>query len=70
MPERVVLGRRAPDTFAGFQWTGAEPDGMYRFEGVEELGAVWEGEELVTYDLEELRHRFEHGSDRWMSDSD
>src|SRR6266542_254807 len=32
MEARVVLGRRLPGTFAGFQWSGAEPEGMYLVE--------------------------------------
>jgi hypothetical protein len=36
----------------------------------ETLGAIWEGDELVTYDLDELRHTFEHLRDDWIPDSD
>ncbi len=69
MSDRVVLGRRT-DTFAGFEWTGAEPEGMNDPSVAETLGAQWEGEELVTYELDELRHTFEHYGDDWLPDSD
>ncbi|MEA2533165.1 MAG: hypothetical protein QOJ93_976, partial [Actinomycetota bacterium] len=26
--ERVVLGRKTPDSMVRFQWTGAEPEGL------------------------------------------
>ena len=67
---RVVLGRRTRDGWAGFRWTGAEPSEVYDPAQLEALGAVWEGEELVTYDLESLRHAFEHLADGWVADSD
>lgn len=67
---RVVLGRKAPGTFAGFQWTGREPEGLYEVEVAEELGAAWEGDELVTYDLETLRYAVGRAEDGWLPDSD
>jgi len=66
---RVVLGRRTDD-WAGFRWSGAEPPGMYDPEQAEALGAVWEGDELVTYDLDGLRHAHEHIRDPWVPDQD
>jgi predicted alpha/beta-fold hydrolase len=48
--ERVVLARKKTN-MARFEWTGSEPDGLYDLEEAEELGARWEGDELVTYDL-------------------
>jgi hypothetical protein len=68
--ERVVLGRRRPDLWSHFQWTGAEPPGMFDPAQAEALGAVWEGDELVSYDLDELRHAFDHLGDGWVPDSD
>lgn len=70
MGDRVVLGRRRPDVWSGFQWTGVEPPGMFDPAQAEALGAVWEGDELVSYDLAELRHAFEHLRDDWVPDSD
>lgn len=69
VPRRVVLGRRSDD-WAGFRWTGAEPDGMYDPEQAIALGARWEGDELVTYDAEGLRHAFERLADPWVPDQD
>ncbi len=47
---RVVLCRKGK-SMVKFLWTGAEPSGMFEVEVAEELGARWEGDELVTYDL-------------------
>lgn len=60
--DRVVLGVKE-DTFAGFSWSGAEPEGLYDPEMAEELGAVWEGDELVTYDLGTLEAEFTNASE-------
>ncbi|MDQ3659867.1 MAG: hypothetical protein M3454_02160 [Actinomycetota bacterium] len=69
-PERVVLGRRDDSTMVGFQWTGAEPEGLNEPSEAENLGALWEGDELVTYSLGHLAHRFGHDSDGYMEDVD
>lgn len=68
--ERVVLGRKDPMTMVGFQWTGAEPDGLSDTKMAEFLGAVWEGDELVTYNVRELRHNFDHFGDEYLYDPD
>ncbi|MGH9225502.1 MAG: hypothetical protein ACRD2W_17345 [Acidimicrobiales bacterium] len=60
---RVVLGRRQPKSMTPFVWSGNEPDGL-DLETAEELGAVWEGDELVIYDLpgfKELLEYYESG---------
>ncbi|HWG72971.1 MAG TPA: hypothetical protein VG184_02835 [Acidimicrobiales bacterium] len=49
--QRVVLARRE-NAMVPYRWTGAEPDGLSDPEMAQELGATWEGDELVTYDLE------------------
>ncbi|CAN5761102.1 hypothetical protein BH20ACT23_BH20ACT23_18040 [soil metagenome] len=54
----------------GFQWSGSEPEGLYEPEQAKALGAVWEGEELVTYDLQQLVHYFTHEPDGFMEDPD
>ena len=69
-PERIVLGRRDDTTMVGFQWTGAEPEGLNEPYEAEGLGAVWEGDELVTYNLGHLVHRFGHDIDGYMEDVD
>ena len=68
--ERVVLGRRTPEAMVPFQWTGAEPDGLEDPAFAEACGAVWEGDELVTYNLQHLRHNYGHWADEFLEDSD
>lgn len=48
--ERVVLGRRE-NSMIGFRWSGNEPDGLNDVKLAQEFGAIWEGDELVTYDM-------------------
>ncbi len=68
--ERVVLGQRE-DTFAGFSWTGAEPEGLSDPEEAEEYGAVCEGDELVTYNLDALTGEFQSASEeQFLEDVD
>ncbi|MGH9124453.1 MAG: hypothetical protein ACRDZ8_06965 [Acidimicrobiales bacterium] len=67
---RVVLGRKERG-MVSFRWTGTEPSGMFETELAEELGARWEGDELVTYDLPGMRDLFEyHQSDDYLIDND
>ena len=54
----------------GFQWTGAEPEGLDDPDFARALVAQWEGDELVTYDLDQLSHFFEHYDDQWIADPD
>jgi len=68
--ERVVLARRTPNGMVEFQWTGAEPEGLNDLRVAEEIGAVWEGNELVTHNIEHLMHNWTHRPDGWMEDSD
>lgn len=70
VPGLSSLGRRRFDGWSGFQWTGAEPPGMSDPGQAEPLGAVWEGDELVTYDLEGLRHGYERAADPRVPDQD
>jgi hypothetical protein len=54
-----------------YRWTGSEPSGMFEVEVAEELGALWEGDELVTYDLAGLNALYEyHQGDDYMIDND
>jgi hypothetical protein len=49
--ERVVLGRRDNfSTMVPFHWSTDAPPGLNDLDWAEELGAKWEGDELVTYD--------------------
>ena len=68
--QRVVLCRKEK-SMTRFRWTGAEPDGMFDVEVAEELGARWEGDELVTYDAAGLHALYEyHQGDDYMIDND
>ena len=49
--QRVVLGRRGETSMVKIRWTDEGPEALNDIEEAEELGAVWEGTELVTYDL-------------------
>ena len=68
--ERVVLGRKAPWSMVGFQWSGAEPEGLNDVRQARALGAEWEGDELVTYNLRMLVFNFQHLGFEYLEDSD
>ena len=53
-----------------FQWTGQEPVGLSDLEFAEALGAVFEGDEMVTYDPDAFNHAFEHYGDEYLTDPD
>jgi hypothetical protein len=67
--ERVVLARRASG-FVPFQWTGAEPEGLDDLNTAIALGAQWEGDELVIYDLADFQHSFASYDEEYLSDND
>ena len=67
--ERIVLGRREK-SMVGFRWSGDEPENLNDVALAEELGATWEGDELVTYDMESLVWQSEHMIDDYMQDND
>jgi hypothetical protein len=54
----------------GFQWTGKEPVGLNEADFALALGAVWEGDQLVTYNLDAFTHAFEHYTDEYLTDPD
>lgn len=68
--ERVVLARKDARTMVGFQWTGVEPAGLHEVDFAQALGAVWEGRELVTYNLSAFNHAFEHYAEEYLTDPD
>ena len=68
--ERVVLARRNPTSWVGFQWTGEEPEGLYDPDQAVAYGAEWDGDELVVYNKPAFDHRFSRERDGWMEDSD
>ena len=54
----------------GHQWTGAEPEGLDDVDHALALGAVWEDDELVTYNVRLLGYNFEHWRFDYLEDSD
>lgn len=68
--QKVVLGRKDPSSWVGFQWSGAEPEGLNNPDMALALGAEWDGDELVTFNKVEFDHSFSRLRDGWMEDSD
>lgn len=68
---RVVLARKEK-SMIGYRWTDAAPEGLFELETAEELGARWEGEELVTHDLEGFTQLLAYHSEggEYMIDND
>lgn len=53
------------------RWTDAAPQSLYEVSDAEELGAVWEGDELVVYDLPGFCDLFEYyTSNTYLPDND
>lgn len=53
-----------------FRWSGDEPENLNDLELALEFGAIWEGDELVTYDMDSLKWQMEHTTDDYMIDND
>ncbi|HEX7275943.1 MAG TPA: hypothetical protein VF244_01080 [Acidimicrobiales bacterium] len=71
MGDRVVLGRRGSSSMVKVHWTEAAPQALYEVGDAEELGAVWEGDELVTYDHEGFCELFAYyESNTYLPDND
>jgi hypothetical protein len=68
--ERILLGHRTPESMVDFQWTGNEPEGLNDVHLCELLGAVWEGDELVTYNYPLMVHNFSHWHEQFLEDAD
>ncbi|MGH2732757.1 MAG: hypothetical protein ACRDJF_08340 [Actinomycetota bacterium] len=68
--DRVVLAHSTPYAFVKLQWTGAEPEGLDDPDWAQALGAVWDGDELVAYNMARFRHNFEHWFDDFVEDDD
>ena len=70
--ERVVLARRDNvSTMVPFRWAEDAPPGLNDLEWAEELGARWEGDELVTYDYPTFIDLLEYyESDQYLPDND
>lgn len=67
---RVVLGRRTPLGMVKFQWLGEEPEGLSDVDLALNMGAEWEGDELVTYNLELFNYNYGRWDQQFMEDSD
>lgn len=68
--QRVLLGTRDPSSWRGFRWTGDQPASLKDEQMAVDFGAVWEGDELVTYDLPAMAHLVDHLEEPWLPDSD
>lgn len=68
--QRVVLAR-AEKSMIRYRWTEAAPEELPDPAVAEELGATWEGDELVTYDLEGLTQLLAyHTGNDYLIDND
>ncbi len=67
--ERVVLGRKENSTI-GFRWSGAEPEGLDDVGMEVEFGAVREGDELVSYDMDALKFQIDRLDEQYLEDND
>ena len=69
--ERVVLGRRGETSMVKIRWTDDAPEELNDIEEAEELGAKWEGPELVVYDLAGFKDLYEYYTkNEWLPDND
>ncbi len=69
--ERVVLAHKGSSSMVPVHWTEAAPASLYEVEAAEELGAKWEGDELVTYDLPGFTELFEYyENNEYLPDND
>lgn len=67
----MVLARLGRTSMVKYHWTADVPDGVSDVDLLEDLGARWEGEELVTYDLADLVERIEASeSSEYLIDND
>ncbi len=57
---RVVIGKKGDSSMVPVRWTQECPDDLDDVETAEELGAKWEGDELVTYDVDGFRELFSY----------
>lgn len=71
MGERVVLGRRGGSSMVKIRWTDKIPGDINEISDAEEMGAVWEGDELVVYDFEGFMEQYAYyQSNDYMIDND
>lgn len=60
--ERIVLGRKGDSSMTPVRWTSECPDDLNDVETAENVGAIWEGDELVTYDMAGLKELLQYQS--------
>ncbi len=71
MGERVVLGRKGASSMIKIRWTDKIPGNINDVSDAEEMGAVWEGDELVTYDMDGFLEQYAfYESNDYMIDND
>ena len=71
MGERVVLGRKGSSSMVKVRWTDKAPPNINDASDAEDMGATWEGEELVTYDFDGFMEQYHYNeSNDYMIDND
>ena len=70
--DRVVIGRKGDSSMVKVRWEDATPQALCDVETAEGLGARWEGDELVVYDLPGLLQllAYYEGNEGYMIDND
>jgi len=69
--ERAVLARKGENSMVKVRWTDDAPQALNDVEEAEELGAKWEGNELVIYDLPGFEELFDYyENNQWLPDND
>jgi hypothetical protein len=69
--QREVIARKGADSMVKIRWTGVGPAGLDDVDDALELGAKWEGEELVVYDLDGFKELYEYYEDNdYLIDND
>lgn len=67
---RTVLARKV-NSMIGWRWTGDEPSNLNDLDLALQFGAVWEGDELVHYDMEGLEFQLaQHEGGDYLIDND
>ncbi len=68
---RVVRARKGRSSMVKVMWTPDSPPGLNEPDVAEELGARWDGEELVAEDFADFMENYEqYENDEWMIDND
>ena len=71
MGERVVLGSKGSSSMVKIRWTDKAPGALNDVDDAQEMGAKWEGDELVTYDYDGFLEQFSYyESNDYMIDND